>query len=171
MTEKTKKWLIIGVGCVLCLALVIGIALRFGGEKEPAEVEVTDPPVENIDPVVDIRQPETTTDPGAGADSSGAEQTIQADPVKPDPPEPPVTANQDHDESDVPEEDRNAAQPPEYTEPPVVAPENKEPVAGSSIGAGQVYVPGFGWVQSHGEGKVIHDNTIHENGNKVGIMG
>ena len=82
-----------------------------------------------------------------------------------------MTANQDHDESDVPEEDRNAAQPPEYTEPPVVAPENKEPVAGSSNGAGQVYVPGFGWVQSQGEGKVIHDNTIHENGNKVGIMG
>lgn len=34
-----------------------------------------------------------------------------------------------------------------------------------------VYVPGFGWLESQGEGTVIHDNMIYENGNKVGIMG
>ena len=34
-----------------------------------------------------------------------------------------------------------------------------------------VYVPGFGWLESQGEGTVIHDETMHENGNKVGIMG
>lgn len=34
-----------------------------------------------------------------------------------------------------------------------------------------VYVPGFGWLKSQGEGTVIHDDMMYENGNKVGIMG
>lgn len=34
-----------------------------------------------------------------------------------------------------------------------------------------VYVPGFGWLESQGEGTVIHDDIMYENGNKVGIMG
>ena len=34
-----------------------------------------------------------------------------------------------------------------------------------------VYVPGFGWLESQGEGEVIHDEMIYENGNKVGSMG
>ena len=36
---------------------------------------------------------------------------------------------------------------------------------------GMVYVPGFGWLESQGEGTVIHDDMMYENGNKVGIMG
>lgn len=34
-----------------------------------------------------------------------------------------------------------------------------------------VYVEGFGWLESQGEGTVIHDDMMYENGNKVGIMG
>ena len=34
-----------------------------------------------------------------------------------------------------------------------------------------VYVPGFGWLESQGEGTVIHDDMMYENGNKVGVMG
>lgn len=33
-----------------------------------------------------------------------------------------------------------------------------------------VYVPGFGWLESLGEGTVIHDDMMYENGNKVGSM-
>lgn len=33
-----------------------------------------------------------------------------------------------------------------------------------------VYVPGFGWLESQGEGSVIHDEMMYENGNKVGSM-
>lgn len=33
-----------------------------------------------------------------------------------------------------------------------------------------VYVPGFGWLESQGEGTVIHDDMMYENGNKVGSM-
>ena len=33
-----------------------------------------------------------------------------------------------------------------------------------------VYVPGFGWLESQGEGTVIYDDMMYENGNKVGSM-
>lgn len=33
-----------------------------------------------------------------------------------------------------------------------------------------VYVPGFGWIESQGEGTVTYDEIMRENGNKVGIM-
>lgn len=34
-----------------------------------------------------------------------------------------------------------------------------------------VYVPGFGWLESQGEGTVTYDDMMFENGNKVGSMG
>lgn len=34
-----------------------------------------------------------------------------------------------------------------------------------------VYVPGFGWLESQGDGTVIYDDMMFENGNKVGSMG
>jgi len=47
-----------------------------------------------------------------------------------------------------------------------------EPTATQSVQAGDmVYVPGFGWFESQGEGTVTHDEIMRENGNKVGIMG
>lgn len=56
---------------------------------------------------------------------------------------------------------------PEPTAEPVIQP----PVSNQSVQAGDmVYVPGFGWFESQGEGTVIHDEIMHENGNKVGIM-
>jgi len=33
-----------------------------------------------------------------------------------------------------------------------------------------VYVPGFGWLECQGEGTVICDDMMYENGNKVGSM-
>ncbi len=55
---------------------------------------------------------------------------------------------------------------------PTPEPAVQPPVANQTAQAGDmVYVPGFGWLESQGEGTVIHDETMHENGNKVGIMG
>lgn len=34
-----------------------------------------------------------------------------------------------------------------------------------------VYVPGFGWLECQGPGEVIHDESMYENGNKIGVMG
>lgn len=56
---------------------------------------------------------------------------------------------------------------PEPTPEPAVQP----PVANKTVQAGDmVYVPGFGWLESQGEGTVIYDEIMRENGNKVGIM-
>lgn len=57
---------------------------------------------------------------------------------------------------------------PEQTPEPAA----QQAVTTQTVQAGDmVYVPGFGWIESRGEGTVIYDETMRENGNKVGIMG
>ena len=190
MTEKTKKVLVIAAGSVLCLALAIGIGLQFGGHgpapsgigadpaqdtKDPVVNIQTTPNSENTKPVVDITIPDKTDDPAAGAVSTGTEQTIQADPVKPEEPEKPAATDitplpDDHQAEDVPQADRNTEAPPSYKpEQTTVTPAPKPNMQGGYDQSG-TYVPGFGYIQSSGEGTTIHDDKIYENGNKVGIM-
>ena len=55
---------------------------------------------------------------------------------------------------------------------PAPEPAIQQPATNESVQAGDmVYVPGFGWIESQGEGTVTYDENIYENGNKVGIMG
>ena len=192
MTEKTKKIILISIGCLLCVAVAVGIATRFGGNAEIPSGVVSDEPVQSGDPDVNIDSDGQTdmdiqvdvpdkskTDPAQGADSSGLEQTIQADPVKPEQPEKPEapagtsTLPEDHDAEDVPEEERKTEdeEPPTYEEPPTIPPTETEPAAGSTYSSGQVYVPGFGYVENSGENTGIQDNEMYENGNKIGEMG
>ena len=190
MTEKTKKVLVIAAGSALCLALAVGIGLQFGGHgptpsgvgTDPAQdtkdpvvnIQSTQPP-EDTKPVVDITVPDKTADPAAGADSTGTEQTIQADPVKPEEPAKPAVPDttplpDDHQAEDVPQADRNTEAPPSYKpEQTTVTPAPKPDTQGG-YDQGGTYVPGFGYIPSSGEGTVIHDDKIYENGNKVGIM-
>ena len=169
MTEKTKKIILISIGCLLCVAVAVGIATRFSGNSDG-----------QTDMNIQVETPdESKTDPAQGADSSGLEQTIQADPVKPEQPEKPeaptgtTTLPKDHDAEDVPEEERKTEdeEPPTYEETPTAPPTETEPAAGSTNSSGQVYVPGFGYVENSGanEGGTLDD--MYENGNKIGIMG
>lgn len=100
MTDKTKRIILIAVCCLLCIAAAVGIAVRFGGNADISSGVVSDDPTQSGDPNVDIDNNSQTdldvqmetpdaseTDPAQGADSSGLEQTIQADPVKPESPE------------------------------------------------------------------------------------
>lgn len=190
MAEKTKKILVIATGSALCLALAVGIGLKFGGHGsvpsgvDPNPTQDTKDPVvniqdaerpENTGPVVDITVPDKTADPAAGAVSTGTEQTIQSDPVKPEEPEKPAAPSttplpENHQAEDVPQEDRNTETPPSYQpEQTTVTPAPKPDTQGGH-GDGGTYVPGFGYIQSSGEGTVIHDDQIYENGNKVGNM-
>lgn len=197
MTEKTKRIVLIVICCLLCAAAAIGIATRFGGNAEIPSGVVSDTQPGSGDLTVDIDGGQTGTipndssdvdiqvqisgknDPAQGADSSGTEQTIQADPVKPEAPEKPSTPTgtttlpDDHKAEDVPEEERKTEdeEPPTYTEQPTSKPTDSEPAAGSTNSSGQVYVPGFGYVDNSGENTVIDGQDIYENGNKIGIMG
>lgn len=186
MTEKTKRAALIAAGLLLCAVVAVGISGRFKAAPKADDPAVSDAVTETKDPVVDIKEPEVkvdikteppakVTDPGQGSDSSGTEQTIQETPTKPEAPEPPKTPGQtdtDHTAEDVPKEDRNTETPssyePEQTE---VKPQPTEPAGGSTDSNGKVYVPGFGYIESQGEGTVIQDDSIYENGNQVGIMG
>ena len=91
--------------------------------------------------------------------------------VKPEAPEKPTTGADDHTDEDVPQEERNAETPPTYTKEQTTVAEPSEPEAGSTNSGGQVYVPGFGYVDNGGGNQVVEDNSIYENGNKIGSMG
>lgn len=193
MTEKTKKIILISIGCLLCVAVAVGIATRFSGNAAIPSGVVPDDPAQSGDPVdVNINSDdqndmniqaeipdESKEDPAQGADSSGLEQSIQADPVKPEQPEKPeapsgtTTLPEDHDGSDVPEEERKTEdeEPPTYEEPPANPPAESEPAAGSINSSGQVYVPGFGYVENSGDNQGGTLDDMYENGNKIGIMG
>jgi hypothetical protein len=183
MKDKTKRTWLIAVGALVCVALVVAIAGRFG---TPA---VTDPQLTNDTPndsapVVDINTPDKPEvvvqidtggakdykDPAAGADSSGTEQAIQADPVKPDAPENPTPVEENHDGTDVPEAERNTETPPTYTPEQTTVKPEPQPQGGSANENGAIYVPGFGNIESSGERTAIQDESIYENGNKVGTM-
>ncbi len=172
MTEKTKKALVIAAGSVACIALAVGIAMRFGGNAKAPQGEIPSSSdsgsssiIVDIDkrepthtPEIDTSKPDTAPEPGAGADSTGTQQTIQADPVKPEVTEPPAP--------ELPEGEDATPEP--------VTPErpgSDEPAPGSTNQAGQVYVPGFGYVDKGGANTTTQADDMYENGNKIGEMG
>lgn len=181
MTDKTKRIILIAAGVLLCAALVVGIVSRLAAVPMPIDPAIPDDTPNTKDPVVNISDPKVKVDsktdgkqhdPGRDADSSGTEQTIQGTPAKPDAPEHPGKTEKDHAADDVPDADRNKETPPTYKpEQTEVKPQPTEPVGGSTNDAGQVYVPGFGYVTPSGPNTVIDGQDIYENGNKIGIMG
>ena len=196
MTEGKKKIIIITVCCLLCAAVAIGIAGRFSGNAEIPSGSLSDTQPDENDPTVDIDDSRTdvkpnvrpslntqapkpdTNDPGQGAVSTGTEQTIQADPVKPQAPEKPAAPSgpathlpDGHKAEDVPLEERRTEDedPPIYEEQPIITP-TPQPNMQGGYDEGGTYVPGFGYIQSSGAGTAMQDSSIYENGNKVGVM-
>ena len=122
MNDKTKRIILITACCLLCGVAVIGIAGRFGGNTVTPSGTVSGSQPDSNDPNVninnsqgDVNVPSLTpeqSDPGQGANSNGTEQTIQANPVKPDAPEKPespsgtATLPDDHKAEDVPTSER-----------------------------------------------------------------
>ena len=181
MTDKTKRIILIAAGILLCAALVVGIVSRLAAVPMPIDPAISDDVPDTKDPVVNISDPEVKVDSktdgeqhdlGRDADNSGTEQTIQGTPTKPDAPEHPSKTEKDHGPDDAPEADRNKETPPTYKpEQTEGKPQPTEPAGGSTNDAGQVYVPGFGYVDYEGDNVGIKDDSMYENGNKIGIMG
>ena len=186
MTEKTKRTALITAGVLLCAVLAVGIAGRFATRPATDDPAVSDDVQGAKEPIVKVNEPEVKIEgnaetpaekanPGKGADSSGMEQSIQETPTKPDTPEKPEVPGQmqkDHTAEGVPETERNKEAPPTYQpEQTEVKPQPTEPAGGSTNEAGQVYIPGFGYVTPSGpnDGGTLDD--MYENGNKIGIMG
>ena len=172
MTEEAKRTGLIIAGILLCAALVIGIAGRFTSAPTAEDPTISDNGPDTKDPLVNIDTPDVNVE--IKTDTS-TEQTIQGTPTKPDAPEKlkaPGQVEDDHKAEDVPEADRNKETPPTYdpgqTE---VKPQPTEPAGGSTNDAGQVYVPGFGYITPSGPNTITEADDMYENGNKIGIMG
>ena len=100
--------------------------------------------------------------------TDAVKQSIQPEVTKPEEPESEVLADPtqkpDGTPAEIPAETTGtgAAASPE--------PEVSEPQAGDT-NEGQIYIPGFGWVEDEGGGvNSVPLDDMYENGNKIGIM-
>ena len=189
LTEKKKKYLAVCGGIIICAALIVAIAFQFRTESPEDEAAAT---VEKdivteiiIDPgesqpeesgesemVVNPENDGTEADETAPAvDSCPAqtdepEQSIQPDVEKPETPSgealtDPTVQPDGTPVEDAPETGGNEAAPETST---------SGPQAGDTEG-GQIYIPGFGWVDNQGGGSSgTSAGDMYENGNKIGSM-
>lgn len=171
--SKTKKWLLV-IGCLaICAVLVVMIAGRFISEKpvdqplplessEPSDVTVdTDAEAEKNVVVTppDITEPDNTDN---GAVSSGTEQTIQGDPVKPE-----YSEEQIKDPTQKPDGEK-VTEPPQPVDHDKVEPPKEPPSNGSNPGGG---LPGFDNVPNLGDNKGEYVDGDGDINKQVGNMG
>lgn len=195
LTEKTKRYLAIGGGAVICIGLVAAISLQFGKmpagedtlpEESSAVTEIVVDPgevqIEESDSSADlVIKPETGTEPepeesappvdSRPAQTDQTEQSIQPDVTKPEEPSEDVLT----DPTQMPDGTKVETPPTPVEHEDVVMPTEPTPTPGEPQAGdtqnGQIYVPGFGWIENHGggsSGTTLDD--MYENGNKIGIM-
>ena len=182
LTEKTKKYLAIGGGAVICIALVAAIGMRFA--KAPAQDDalpessssetqiVVDPSNLSHDATDDstendlvIRPNTDSVDDGQAVDSRPAqtdegEQSIQPDVTKPEQPSEDVLTDPTAMPDGTPVE-----QPPVAVDHDTYTPPEDTDTQNSGGG-----LPGFDNVQNGGDNQVIEAPDMYENGNKIGSM-
>ena len=195
MTEKRKKYLILAGGVLVCILLICVIGLQFRKKEEQTMIVLEtetesetdliiepDTITENADPeqtetetlMEDSEEETGTIDETESREETTQEKTdavkqsIQPEVTKPEEPESEVLANPTHKPDGTPAEipdettGTGAAASPE--------PEVSEPQAGDT-NDGQIYIPGFGWVEDEGGGvNSVPVDDMYENGNKIGIM-
>ena len=198
INDKTKKWLVVAGGLVICAVLVVMISSQF--EKESIEDVVLPSQGEQISNVIiekpndtqkaneeeikdekdktekeeevkvpPIKVPTTQPTNKNGVDK-GTEQTIQKDVEKPKEP----TKEQLTDSTQKPNGEK-VEEPPinvehEKVEKPEEPPKKKDEPQGGDTKDGKVYVPGFGWIDDIGEGKGVKVDGEGDINKQVGNM-
>lgn len=188
LSDKMKKRITIAGLSAVCVIIVIAIAWQFKSEK-PDYAATPEPPKstdqiqvnsENTAPSQDsaketeasVQPVEPSAAPAKAADtgdSTGTEQSIQAEPTKPA--EPPKEAKTDP--AKKPDGEKvNKTTPVEHDK--VKKPENSTSPSTPKSGDkkdGKIYVPGFGWIEDNGGGgSGTTAEDMYENGNKIGNM-
>ena len=189
LTEKAKRYLLVLGGILLCAGLLVAIWFQLKPEAVPEERfeaetgEVTEITVDmeqeeekgqgaqNGDGIVETEpeslqaETESETESGETAQDgleSGADDGQEKDTVQ--------SIQLDVKKPEVPEEAlKNPDQQPGENAPGETTGQ-EEPQAGDTDG-GQIFIPGFGWVENEGggsSGTVAQD--MYENGNKIGVM-
>ena len=161
-----KKYIIIAAMFTACLALCAAVwSQTKTTEKAYAPIQVSA-----------VSAPELTVE-GIAAEAgttplpTGEEkiEMPQAEPIREDisdlgpvPEETPVIAEVES----APEPESEPVPTTELAPAPAPSQTGTEPQSSD-----MVYVPGFGWLECQGLGEVIHDESMYENGNKIGVMG
>jgi hypothetical protein len=176
LTDKAKKRLTIAGLGVVCVVLVIAIASRFMPETpkdvstEPSST-VTDAVNPSVPTTEAVQAPEVnaqpidptkaSAQPADTGDSTGTEQSIQAEVTKPtEPPKEVLT-----DPSKTPDGEKV-----DKDKKPESSTSSSTPQGGDKKD-GKIYVPGFGWIDDNGGGgSGTTAEDMYENGNKIGIM-
>lgn len=144
--------------------------------QEESEAETTEATQKETETVVVRTESAAPAENGetkavVAAQTDKVEQVIQPSPEKPTAPPEEVLKDPTQKPDGETVEGTPAAQEHEAVvqpdEPPTKA---NEPQAGDTQN-GQIYIPGFGWVEDHGGGGAgtVADD-MYENGNKIGIM-
>jgi len=153
-----KKLIITVAASAACLALCAAVWLQ----NEPA-VETSASPTS---PAVIAAQPEVPELPEI-------EEIIMPEEEKSEATLPELVEEADIAPEPSPAQTPSASEVPVLPEQDVTAPQEPEPAPASPNSApdNMVYVPGFGWIESQGPNHAEYAEDMHENGNKIGIMG
>lgn len=188
LTEKKKKYLTVCGGIILCAGLMAAIAFQFRTEApedeaaetvEDAVTEIIVDPGESqpeesggselvANPGNDRTEADETAPPvdGRPAQTDEAEQSIQPDVEKPETPDGEALTDPTVRPDGTPVEDALETGGDEADPETNIS----EPQAGDTEG-GQIYIPGFGWVDNQGGGSSgTSAGDMYENGNKIGSM-
>jgi FtsZ-interacting cell division protein ZipA len=173
MNSKTKKWLVV-IGCLaVCAVLVVLIGSRFATEKpidQPLLPETSQTSDITVDINADKEKDVVVTTPDMtepdnkdnGAASSGTEQTIQGDPVKPE-----YTEEQIKDPTQKPDGEK-VTEPSQPVDHNKVEQPKEPPSNGSNPGGG---LPGFDNVPNLGDNKGEYVDGDGDINKQVGNMG
>jgi len=190
LSDRKKKWGIVTGISFMCIILVIAIVSRFktetlveAEETTAALITTTDSPTistlsvtgeETTSPVTtqEVSVQPTSTEAEIQnmdtGDSSGTEQSIQPEVTKPV--ETIEEAKKDPTKTPSGEKATTAVQAEENKVQSTTAPTQSSSESENNH-EGEIYVPGFGWVEDNGGG--VSQETIedmYENGNKIGSM-
>ena len=197
LSEKTKKYLAISGGAVICVGLIAAISLQFNKtpvgedtlpERNPGVVEIVVDPsslaTSPEEPVTEetkvIVQPNTET----AADSTESSQPVDTRPAQTDQTEQSIQPEVTKPAEPSQEVKKDATQKPDGTKvetPPVpvvheevVQPTETESAPnqpqGGDVQDGKTYLPGFGYIENSGSNQENYAEDMFENGNKIGNM-
>ncbi len=191
LSDSKKKWCIVTGISVMCIILVIAIVSRLKEETlieaeatTSAMITTTDSPTistlsvtgeETTTPVTtqEVSVQPTSTEAEIQnmdtGDSSGTEQSIQTEVTKPA--EPLEEAKKDPTKTPSGEKVTTAVRAEESEVQSTTAPTQTSSSESEDNHEGEIYVPGFGWVEDNGgsvSGTTAED--MFENGNKIGSM-
>lgn len=192
MNDKMKKRLAVGGCVVIGAALVVAIGMQFPKAPTQADTlppastassEVTVAPPETTKPTESTEEKEVVVQPNTSAPESTqavdnrpaqTDQTEQS--IQPEPTKPVVTEEQKKDMAQKPSGEKVTTEPEVVDHdtyvPPADTPKQPDEPQGGSQKDGQIYVPGFGWIEDNGGGgSGTTAEDMYENGNKIGDMG